>query len=247
MPSAWQIPISRQRTGENWGLARGGLDATKGTQPSSIMSGIFRNKDGGMLGKDGKNGVVWFYKVVHEGLSIRDCFFPDYELEDDPLGCVPKHPLIFEIKHVSETTAVFVIRDDENLDFNARDADGMTALHHAFINEYTRLVDALLGEHFENLDVNVRDAKGFTALHYAVMLKDLDRATDIVERLLGHPKIKVNIRRNDGRTPSQLARDMGRFQLTQRIWEHPTAKLPPWSVTSAGKLTTTWGHLKKKY
>jgi hypothetical protein len=196
------------------------------------------------LGKDDKNGIVWLYKVVHEGLSIRDCFFSDYELENPPLGCVPKRPLIFELKHGIEVRVLRMLKQDENLDRNARDADGLTALHHAFINEYTQVVEALLS--FEDIDVNVRGDKGHTALHHAVLLKDINTATDTVERLLANAKIKVNIRRNDGRTPAQLARDIGRFQITKLIWAHPTAKLPPWSVTSAGKLTTTWGHLKKQ-
>ena len=247
------------------GFSKGGLDSTKGTQPAAAMSGR-------MFGRDDKNGIVWLYKVSYEGLSIFDCFFTDYEKENPPLGCVPKHPLIWEIKHgieehehpllweikhgieehvflafrqVLERRALRMLRQDETLDLNARDADGMTALHHAFINEYMQVVEALLS--FEDIDVNVRGAKGFTALHHAVLLKDINTATDIVERLLGNAKIKVNIRRNDGRTPAQLARDIGRFQFTKLIWEHPTAKLPPWSVTSAGKLTTTWGHLKKQY
>lgn len=194
---------------DKWGdpeLDKGGLDSTRGTQPSSAMSGLPRNKEGGMLGTDDKNGVIWLYKVVYEGLSIVDCFFSDYELENPPLGCVPKRPLIFEIKHVSEITAVFVIREDENLDVNARDADGLTALHHAVINGYTRVVEALLAE----------------------------------------DTITVNIFSNARRTPAQLARELKQLPLAQLIEAHPTAKLPPWSVTSAGKLTTTWGHLKKQ-
>ena len=233
---------------DKWGdpeLNKGGLDSTKGTQPAALMVGNSIHRDGSpVLGQDDKNGVIYLYKVVYEGLSIRDCFFSDYQLENPPLGCIPKRPLIFEIKHVSEITAVFVIREDENLDVNARDADGLTALHHAFINEYMQVIEALLS--FEDIDVNVRDTKGFTALHHAVLLKDINTATDTVERLLANAKIKVNIRRNDGRTPAQLARDIGRFQITKLIWEHPTAKLPLWSVTSKGKLTTTWGHLKKQ-
>ena len=195
---------------EKWGdpqLDKGGLDSTKGTQPSSIMMGTSGHREEGMLGTDDKNGVIWLYKVVHEGLSIKNCFFPDYELENPPLGCVPKRPLIFELKHGIEVRVLRMLKQDENLDLNARDADGMTALHHAILNAYT----------------------------------------EVVESLLAHPKIRVNIRGNDGRTPAQLARDMGRFQLTKRIWEHPTSKLPPWSVIPKGKLATTWGHLKKQY
>ena len=194
---------------DKWGdpeLDKGGKDSTKGTQPSSAMTGLPRNKEGGMLGTDDKNGVVWLYKVVYEGLSIVDCFFSDYQLENPPLGCVPKRPLIFEIKHVSEITAVFVIREDENLDVNARDADGLTALHHAVIEGYTRLIEALLA----------------------------------------HDAITVNIFSNARRTPAQLARELKQLPLAQLIEAHPTAKLPPWSVTSEGKLTTTWGHLKKQ-
>ena len=235
--------------GDKWGdpqLDKGGLDSTKGTQPAALMSGNSIHRDGRpVLGKDDKNGIVYLYKVVHDGLSIRDCFFSDYELENPPLGCVPKRPLIFELKHGIEVRVLRMLKQDENLDVNARDADGLTALHHAFINEYTQVVEALLS--FEDIDVNVRGDKGHTALHHAVLLKDINTATDTVERLLANAKIKVNIRRNDGRTPAQLARDIGRFQITKLIWAHPTAKLPPWSVTSVGKLTTTWGHLKKRY
>ena len=133
---------------DKWGdplLDKGGLDSTKGTQPAALMSGNSIHRDGRpVLGKDDKNGIVYLYKVVHDGLSIRDCFFSDYELENPPLGCVPKRPLIFELKHGIEVRALWMLEEDENLDLNARDADGMTALHHAFINEYTRVVDALL-------------------------------------------------------------------------------------------------------
>ena len=190
------------------GLSKGGLDSTKGTQPASLMSGHLTGKDKKRgLGTDDKNGIVYLYKVSYEGLSIFDCFFPDYERENPPLGCVPKRLLIFALKNGPEIHALRMLKEDEHLDLNARDADGMTALHHAILNAYT----------------------------------------EVVESLLAHPKIRVNIRSNDGRTPAQLARDMGRFQLTKRIWEHPTSKLPPWSVIPKGKLATTWGHLKKQY
>ena len=197
---------------DKWGdpqLDKGGLDSTKGTQPASRMSGALWKGDENnpALGKDDKNGIVWLYKVVHEGLSIVDCFFADYQLENPPLGCVPKRPLIWELKHGIEIHALWMLEEDETLDLNARDADGMTALHHAVIEGYTRLIEALLAE----------------------------------------DTITVNIFSNTRRTPAQLARELKQLPLAQLIEAHPTAQLPPWSVTSKGKLTTTWGHLKKKY
>ena len=134
--------------GVDWGkpeLDKGGPDSTKGTQPSSIMAGASGfHRDGGMLGRDDKVGIVWLYKRRYEGLGLRDCFFPDYELEKEPLGCRPQYPLIFALKHGAEVQAIIVLRDDEGLDVNVRDADGMTALHHAVLNKYTRVVTALL-------------------------------------------------------------------------------------------------------
>ena len=132
----------------DWGkpeLDKGGEDNTKGTQPNSTMSGSTKfHKGGGLLGRDEKIGIVWLYKVAYEGLGIRDCFFPDYELEEDPLGCRPKYPLIFALKYNHELVASGILRDDPGLDVNVRDADGMTALHHAVLNKYTRVVTALL-------------------------------------------------------------------------------------------------------
>ena len=133
--------------GEDWGkpeLDKGGPDSTKGTQPHAIMSSALFHKDGGLLGRDDKVGIVWLYKRRYEGLALKDCFFPDYELEKDPLGCRPQYPLIFALKHGAEVQAIIVLRDDAGLDVNVRDADGMTALHHAVLNKYTRVVTALL-------------------------------------------------------------------------------------------------------
>ena len=133
---------------EDWGnqeLDKGGADSTKGTQPDSAMSLLTTfHKGGGMLGRDDKIGIVWLYKVAYEGLGLRDCFFPDYELEKDPLGCRPKYPLIFALQHGAEIIPLLILREDAGLDVNVRDADGMTALHHAVLNKYTRVVTALL-------------------------------------------------------------------------------------------------------
>ena len=170
--------------GVDWGnpeLDKGGRDATKGTQPSSIMAGEDKHRGGGLLGRDDKNGIIWLYKATYEGLALRDCFFPDYELEEEPLGCRPKYPLIFALQHGIEVVAILILKQDEGLDVNVRDADGMTALHHAVLNKYTWVVKALLARddlrYYKNND-------GQTPLQLATQL-GLD---EIAALIAAHPK-----------------------------------------------------------
>ena len=118
-----------------------------------------------MLGRDDKNGIVWLYKVTYEGLGLRDCFFPDYELEKDPLGCRPKYTLIFALKHGIEVYGILILEDDEGLDVNVRDEDGMTALHYAVLYEYTRVVEALMQR--EDIKTHYKNKDGKTALQLA--------------------------------------------------------------------------------
>ncbi len=164
-------------------LDKGAWDGTKGTQPSSIMMTLSEgHKDGGIIGKDDKNGVIWLYKTRHEGLPDDDCFFDDYELEHVPLGCRPKHPLIFELKHVSETTARIVIQDDEHLDVNVRDAEGMTALHYAVLYNYRRVIEALLRH--KDIKPYLTNRKGKTP---AQLAKDLEY-DELAQLIAAHPK-----------------------------------------------------------
>ena len=171
--------------GVDWGkpeLDKGGPDSTKGTQPSAAMSGLTAfHRGGGLLGRDDKNGIVWLYKRRYEGLALKDCFFPDYELEKDPLGCRPQYPLIFALKHGAEVQAIIVLRDDAGLDVNVRDADGMTALHHAVLNKYTRVVTALL----QRADLRYyKNKDGQTPLQLATALG----LNEIAALIAAHPK-----------------------------------------------------------
>ena len=95
------------------------------------------------------------------------------------------------------------------------------------------------------LDINARDSSGFTALHHAVQRLD----AKMVESLLATPGIKVNLLNTHKRTPAQLARALHQRHLAKMINAHPSSKLPPiaWDIAPKGKLTTTWGHLKKQY
>ena len=102
-------------------VSRGGLNRTIGHQPASVMSGI--NTPPPLptrISQDDANGIVWLYKFYHENLPLEDCIFPDYELEASPVGCRPKSPLIFEIKHGNEWLATTVIDEDEKTDVTAR-------------------------------------------------------------------------------------------------------------------------------
>ncbi len=177
------------------GLDTGGRDSTKGSQPLSIMSGFtlaLLKKDWDQpilahpgvvtLNEDDKNGIIWLYKYIHEGLPLRDCFFPNYELEASPLGCVPKYPLIFELKHSTEKSSLFVIREDENLDVNARDADGMTALHHAVLYGYKRVVEELIKR--DDIKPYLSNKKGQSPMQLAKELKH----DDLAQLIAAHPK-----------------------------------------------------------
>ena len=203
-------------------LSTGGLRATVGTQPASLMShlgfrvnppvnhlGIFDPLGG--IGKDDENGIIWLYKRIHEDLPLEDCFFPNYELEKSPDGCRPKYPIIFEIKQSGGFYALQILREDNKLDINAIDGDGLTALHHAVLNGYTHIVRALLARHGINIDI-----------------KD-----------------------KNGKTPLQVARELGFDELVQLLSPEPDKEpeeeevVDIRAVSAKRNLTTLWGALKK--
>ena len=199
------------------GPSKGGLDSTIGTQPAALMALSTWHKDGRpRLGKDDKNGIVWLYKVTYEGLSVRDCFFTDYELEHVPIGCVPKHPLIFELKHGIAWRVTEMLKEDKNLDINAQDEDGMTALHYAVIR-------------FMEEKNTPDDNKGLTKFE------------DVVKKLLAHKDIKPFLRNKDGHSPLRLARDNKLDHMASLLLAHPLT-LP---VNAKGKKATTWGEIKR--
>ena len=256
--------------GEEFQVSRGGLSRTIGHQPAAVMSGLNIPKPAPTrISQDDANGIVWLYKFYHENLALEDCIFPDYELEKSPDGCRPKSPLIFEIKHGSELYAISVINSDENTDINAKDGEGLTALHYAVIKEYPKLVDKLLAH--EDIEVNIKDGNGLTALHHAAIRyshvvdkllahKDIDvnsqdgngmtplhhavkqRNRVAVEKLLAHKDIDVAVKDKDGLTPLDLANQLNYQELADLI----SPPIEPKSVRPQNKLATVWGALKAR-
>ena len=180
------------------GLDTGGLDRTRGAQPASVMSGnipllgLEVHADAELhglfpLGVDDINGIVWLYKHIYEGLPVADCFFPDYEFEEFPVGCCPKYPLIFELKYGStlnnakEKYALRIIEEDEGLDVNPQDADGMTALHYAVMQESTKVVRQLLAH--KDIIPYLRNKQG----HSALQIARENKLDFMIKLLLRHP------------------------------------------------------------
>ena len=212
-------------------VSRGGLGGTIGHQPSSVMSGLntpFPFPP--YISQDDANGIVWLYKFYHENLPLEDCIFPAYELEKDPHGCRPKYPLIFEIQHGTESLAGGVINRDENIDINAKDETGFTALDYALAKGYNDLVGRIVSH--PGFDVNARNIEGSTALLWAVKRGDYG----VTERLLRHHAIDVNIRDTDGTAPLKAASTQGHNRIVKLLlkqkqdatdWTPVTKDSPP--------------------
>ena len=220
----------------NW-TTKGGLELTRGTHPAAVMAFHVYPRTKQYLSEDDKNGIIWLYKVEYEGLDPADCFFPNYEFEKTPEGCVPKYPLIFEIRQGHEGYALRVLEDDKNIDINAQDSIGFTALHYAVKGGHILVIEALLAR--DELNVNLRDESGSTALHYAV----LKGSPEVLALLLSHPDIWIRPRNKAGKSPITLARDLGNDALVDKLKNHPNQRL---AVSAKKKLATTWASLKRR-
>ena len=160
----------------------GGLANTLGTQPSSIMAVEGERLDLPYIMEDDKRGIIWLYKYIYEGQTLKDCFFPDYVFEPDPAGCRPKYPLLYELKYGDRDTARRILEDDPTLDVNGRDAVGRTALHYAVMYEYWPVVRKLLAR--PDLSPYLRDKEGKTAADIAREM----RRGDISILIHNHPR-----------------------------------------------------------
>ena len=163
----------------------GGLVGTVGKQPASIMASIFFDSDAPFaIGKDDKNGIIYLYKYLHESHPAGDCFFSDYIRVEWDGRCCPKYPLIFEAKYGVFETVRRILRDDPTLDLNARDSQGMTALHHAVQRGETEMVKTLLAQ--AGIKVNLLNGQRRTPAQLAGVLKQIQLA----KMIEAHPTAK---------------------------------------------------------
>ena len=175
----WMLAALIHELGHAFGLAdtyqrpgfmrsRGGLHRTAGNQPASVMA-VAVGYDGSTaatISEDDKRGIVWLYKYFYEDLASDDCFFADYVFEEEPRGCIAKHPLIFETKHSPPIHALRLLKEDPTIDINAQDVGGMTALHYAVMYEKEEVVKALLAH--KNIKLVLKSKEGQTPLDIAL-------------------------------------------------------------------------------
>ena len=99
-------------------------------------------------------------------LAIDDCFFSDYVFEEYPPGCVPKYPLIFEVKHGLPKYVLQLLDEDPQIDVNTQDDAAMTALHYAVMYEKEEVVKTLLAH--KDIKPFLKDEQGRTPLDIAL-------------------------------------------------------------------------------
>ncbi|CRG83848.1 Elongation factor G [Talaromyces islandicus] len=160
----------------------GAPSETTPTEPSSSHSEI----SGGVIGRENN--------LTPELASIGDVE------ETDSAGLTPL--LIAAKQRNWERMASLIKRLSANV--NARDRDGMTALHHALrgltCDEAT--IKLLLSR---EIDVNAADSNGDTALHYSVHFQHRKAA----RILLKSRKVDIDARNEKGQTAAALAASRG--------------------------------------
>ena len=136
------------------------------------------------IGEDDKNGIIYLYKYLHEGHPTGDCFFSDYIRVEWDGRCCPKYPLIFEAKQGALETVRQILIDDLTLDVNARDSQGMTALHHAVQRGSAEMVKTLLAQ--AGIKVNLLNGHRRTPAQLSRVLKQIQLA----KMIEAHPTAK---------------------------------------------------------
>ena len=107
-----------------------------------------------------------------------------------------------------------------NLDINAENDKGCTALHLACNSGHCEVVKLLLAQG-EKLDVNREDNNGCSPLHVACKTGSIK----IVEELCKNPAIDVNAKDIDGNTPLHIGCNHINCKVVEILMKHPNIDL----------------------
>ncbi len=121
----------------------------------------------------------------------------------------------------------FATHDD--IDIDARDEHGKTALMYACEGEYPAIVDFLIEK---NAKLDVQDYRGFTALMHACKTD----STDIIDRLIA-AGADINIKSNIGLTALIIACDAGKLNAVNALIA--THRVDIYATTGMGETALT--------
>ena len=139
-----------------------------GTQPISVMNVVLMatsSKSKLQLGTDDEEGIKWLYRYhVEETVKLNECP-SEYRYEKSTGGCTPCYPVIFAVKqgHIMSYMRDAVVQMlAGDVDVNAQDFMGNTALHYAALSSPIHGKDTynLLVE--KGADKNIKNSFGDT-------------------------------------------------------------------------------------
>jgi ankyrin repeat protein len=151
----------------------------------------------------------------------------------DAFGRIALHKAITRPLDSYWADIVKVMLKNPRIDVNARDALGHSALTLAVCKGDLVRVHVLL-QH-PQIDVNVKDNEGISVLEKIIDQKNLDivdcvamsmrkvekEHLDMLDLLLQHPKIDVNLKNNEGICVLEKAIDRKNVDIIERLLQHP--------------------------
>ena len=166
---------------KRYNRSTGGASTTTGKQPISVMNHhrhVALDEDGALqLATDDRDGVRWLYeRYISKETGRRGCPF-EYRRERTTKGCAPAYSFIYAVKQRNWMVVQMLLRDDKNIDINAQDKLGNTALHYAAQVTSTEGSDLYVYLSDQGADNSIRNRDGDSAA-------DLRRRNDSVPRTL---------------------------------------------------------------
>lgn len=177
---------------------------------------------------DHQKNLQVFEKII-KALSQEQSFDSSFLINMQSKSGVT--PLLVSAYYGNFDICKLLVQNGANI--NIGDCNGYTPLHRACLrffkekhDDYVKIVDLLLQV---GADINVRDNVGFLPLHDALTFNDDDDDNeydkhDILDLLLNHPGLKLNIEPRERRTfdvtsPLHLSVQFGLFDVADKLIE----------------------------